>query len=227
MLCQNSSSSQIVRNSYFFRVAVGAVFLVLGACGSESSSRPATKRAVVPERETAVSAVPPVTPESGADSTPARAPVEEPPIVAKSETLPDVIKKTFPGSASVRSESTPFPHRAIRDAAGRVLGYEAFSDSAAVTARGYAGMMPVQVFFDAQGRPVRIYVLDNCETPAYLDLVFRAGLFERLLALDPTRPDSLDAVTLATSSSRAIIAGVTGLAARVSAEIVAKGQGLR
>jgi hypothetical protein len=83
-------------------------------------------------------------------------------------------------------------------------------------------MVPVQVFFNARGKPVRIYILDNCETPAYLDLVYRDGLLDRLLAYDPAKPDSVDAVTLATTSSHAIIAGVTGLAARVSAELVVK-----
>ncbi len=215
----------MLRNSYFFRAAVCAVLLALGACGGNSASMSETKRVAAPE--TAASAVMPVTSESSADSTPARATVEQPPTVPEPETLPDVIRKTFPGAASVRSESDPFPYRVVQDSAGRVLGYEAFSDSAGVTARGYAGMVPLEVLFDAQGKPERIYILENRETPAYLDLVSGSGLLERLLAFDPTRPDSVDAVTLATSSSRAIIAGVTGLAARVSAELVAKGQGVR
>jgi uncharacterized protein with FMN-binding domain len=83
-------------------------------------------------------------------------------------------------------------------------------------------MVPVQVFLDARGRPVRIYVLDNCETPAYLDLVLRYGLLDSLLGYDPAKPESVDAVTLATTSSHAIISGVAGLAARVAAEVVAK-----
>jgi hypothetical protein len=103
-----------------------------------------------------------------------------------------------------------------------VLGYEAFSDSAGVTAKGYGGTVPVQVFFDSQGKPLRIYVLDNCETPAYLDIVYRGGLLEKLLAFDPAKPESIDAVTLATTSSHALIAGVTGLTGLVWAELVAK-----
>jgi hypothetical protein len=139
-----------------------------------------------------------------------------------------VVRKAFPTAGSARSVSKPFPHLVISDGSGRVLGFEVFSDSAGVTGRGYAGMVPVQVLLDAQARPVRIYLLDNCETPAYLDIVVGGGLLERLLAFDPARPDSLDAVTLATSSSKAIIAGVTGLAARVSEEILARpGQGSR
>jgi len=142
--------------------------------------------------------------------------------VPKGEALSDLVEKTFPTAGSVRSASNPFPHRVILDSVGRVLGYEVFSDSAGVTARGYAGMVPVQVFFGSQGKPVRIYILESCETPVYMDIIAGSGLLERLLAFDPARPDSVDAVTLATSSSRAIIAGVTGLALRVSAELVGK-----
>ncbi len=196
----------------------------MGTCGN-SSPKSETERVAAPE--TVASAVLPVTPESGSDSTTARVQVEEPSTAPEPETLPAVIKRTFPGSASVRSESVPFPHRTVLDSAGRVLGYDAFSDSAGVTARGYLGMMPVQVFFDGRGKPVRIYILDNYETPVYMDIISGSGLLERLLAFDPARPDSVDAVTLATSSSRAIIAGVTGLASRVLNEIVAEGQGVR
>jgi hypothetical protein len=146
----------------------------------------------------------------------------------KTDTLSDVARKTFPAAGSARSTTKPFPHRVISDSCGRVLGYEVFSDSAGVTARGYAGMVPVQVFLDEQARPVRIYVLENSETPAYLEIALGGGLLERLLAYDPAKPAEVDAVTLATSSSKAIIAGVTGLAARVSAEIVTRpGQGSR
>jgi hypothetical protein len=134
-------------------------------------------------------------------------------------TVPAIISKVFPGARSVGRVSEPFPHRVIRDIAGTILGYEAFSDSAGVTAHGYGGVVPVQVYFDAQGRPVRIFVLDNCETPAYMDLVLRSALLESLLVCDPAMPESVDAVTLATTSSRAVVSGVTGLAARVAAEI--------
>jgi uncharacterized protein with FMN-binding domain len=110
----------------------------------------------------------------------------------------------------------------ICDSSGTLLGYEVFSDSAGVTGRGYAGNVPVQVYLDERARPVRIYVLDNCETPAYLEVVYNGGLLERLLAYDPAKPESVDAVTLATSSSHAIIAGVTALARRVAEEIAGR-----
>jgi hypothetical protein len=214
-------------NRYIFQAVLAAALLLFGACGSGSSSNQATERPAAPGNETTASVTVPATSVSKAESTNTRVPAVEPPAAPVAETLPVLVSKAFPTAHSARLESTPFPHRVVLDRAGRVLGYEVFSDSAGVTARGYGGMVPVQVFFDARGKPLRIYVLDNCESPAYLDIVYRGGLLERLLTYDPARSDSVDAVTLATSSSHAIIAGVTGLAARVSAEIVAKRQGLR
>jgi uncharacterized protein with FMN-binding domain len=192
-------------------------FLLVGCGGSKAPL-------AQPERDSAVSPTAAVKPpvRSGPETARGRAAVGDSSAGPARDTVPSIVAKAFPEAVSVRHLSRPFPHRVIRDSAARVLGYEVFSDSAGVTARGYTGMVPVQVFFDARARPLRIYVLDNCETPAYLDIVYRAGLLDKLLAYDPAKPDSVDAVTLATSSSRAIIAGVTGLAARVSAELVAK-----
>ncbi|MBN2465272.1 FMN-binding protein [candidate division WOR-3 bacterium] len=149
-------------------------------------------------------------------------PVDSPPAVPAGDSVPAIISKTFPTAGSVRRASKPFPHRVVQDSAGEVLGYEAFSDSAGVTARGYGGMVPLQVFFDSRGRPLRIYLLDNCETPAYMDLVLRSGLLDTLLVCDPVEPESVDAVTLATTSSHAIIYGAAGLASRVATEVATK-----
>jgi uncharacterized protein with FMN-binding domain len=180
---------------------------VTGYDSSESASETEiTAPAATVEVETAGTSVP----DSPAAAVPA------------AESVPTVIIKAFPSARAVRSVAKPFPYRVILDSTGTVVGYEAFSDSAGVTGRGYGGMVPVQVFFDPRGRPVRIYILGNCETPAYLDLVLSSGLLDSLLTCDPTRPDSVDAVTLATSSSHAIISGVTELGKRVASEIAAK-----
>ena len=209
-----------------FRSALVALCLVLGACGGKPSPKQGHGRTPLPGPDTASSVVQrPATP-------PAVKSAKTPTARARSmpglDTLPDVIRKTFPSAGSVRSVSKPFPHRVIADSSGQVLGYEVFSDSAGVTGKGYAGVVPVQVFLNGQAKPVRIYVLDNSETPGYLAIALSGGLLERLLAYDPAKPDSVDAVTLATCSSKAIIAGVTGLAARVSNEILVRpGQGSR
>jgi len=177
---------------------------------------------VAPQPESIAAAALPETSVAGAERANTKVSTSQMAKSRPAEMLPDLIKRAFPIARSAQSVPTPFPHRVIRDSVEQILGYEVFSDSAGVTAPGYAGMVPLQVFFDARGKPVRIFVLDNCETPAYMDIVLGAGLLDRLLVFDPAKPDSVDAVTLATSSSRAIIAGVTGLAARVSAELAAR-----
>jgi len=192
--------------------------IVLLGCGSRSSpAAPAS------EHDSTLSTAGPALPAPGADAVTAGAaiPAGSVPVAPAGESIPVIITRAFPAAGSVRSVSRPFPHRVIRDSGGALLGYEAYSDSGGVTAPGYGGMVPVQVFFDSRGRAVRIYVLDNSETPAYMDLVLRSGLLDSLLVCDPAKPDSVDAVTLATASSRAIISGVTGLATRVATEIVA------
>jgi len=180
------------------------------AAGHDSATPGAEQGFAAPasrsEAETAGAAVKPI---------PARA-------VPSGVSVPAIVSKVFPTAVSVQSVSQPFAHRVIRDSAGTVIGYEVFSDSAGVTAQGYGGTVPVQVLFDSRGRPVRIFILDNCETPVYMDLVYRAGLLDSLLRFDPAKPDSVDAVTIATSSSRAIAAGVTRLATRVATELALK-----
>ncbi len=207
--------------------AAAALCLALGACGGKPAPKQEQTRAPVSKPETAATIQTPIaTP--AVESTHTEVAADKSSIASRPDTLPDAVSRTFPTAGSARSVSKPFPHRVVRDSSGQVLGYEVFSDSAGVTSMGYAGMVPVQVLLDAQAKPVRIYLLDNSESPAYMDIVLGGGLLERLLAFDPAKPESIDAVTFATCSAKAIIAGVTGLAGRVSAEIVPKpGQGSR
>lgn len=198
--------------------------LLLVGCGGSKAPPAQTKR----DSAASVTAASVPTASSEPVATLSETPVGTSSEVRVRDTVPAMVARVFAAAASVQHLSRPFPHRVIRDSAARMLGYEVFSDSAGVTARGYAGPVPLQVFFDSQGRPVRIYILENCETPAYIEIISGSGLIERLLAFDPAKPDSVDAVTLATTSSHAIIAGVTGLAARVSAELARKpGSGSR
>ncbi|HTW91818.1 MAG TPA: FMN-binding protein [bacterium] len=196
-------------------VAAALLCFAVTGCGSRQAPKsvpvqnPVSQPAPVapPVASPTVAATPPTIPAKSALAPPVP------------ETVPTIVRKAFPAAASARRSPRPFPHQVIRDSAGQILGYEAFSDSAGVTAKGYEGAVPVQVFFDPHGKPVRIYILNNQESPAYIDLVSRGGLLEKLLAFDPAQPESVDAVTMATFSSRAIIAGVTDLAKLVASEI--------
>lgn len=134
--------------------------------------------------------------------------------------LPADLLKAYPDAVDLRRLTVPFVCRVVKDKDGRTLGWLVDSDSAGTTADGYAGPVPVRVYLDSLARPLRILILDNRETPAYLELVIDDGLLERLLAYDPANPQSIDAVTLATTSSKAMIRGVTAAADRVASELV-------
>jgi hypothetical protein len=133
--------------------------------------------------------------------------------------LPADVLRTYPSAARIDSVVQPFAHVVVRSNTGSILGYIADTDAAGTTARGFGGPVPLRIYFDFQARPKRIYILDNVETPAYVEIVTNGGLLDRLLLYDPAQPDSIAAVTLATCSSRAIIQGVTATAGRVAGEL--------
>ncbi|OYD17143.1 hypothetical protein CH330_00730 [candidate division WOR-3 bacterium JGI_Cruoil_03_51_56] len=130
------------------------------------------------------------------------------------------VEELFPKVLSIQKSQKPFPHQIIYGPDKTVLGYEVESDSAGTTKEGFSGPVPVRVFLDTAAIPVGIDILENEETPSYLELVRKSDLLFRLLKYQPGQPDTVDAVTLATSSSSAIIKGVTGIIERVSKEIL-------
>jgi uncharacterized protein with FMN-binding domain len=75
------------------------------------------------------------------------------------------------------------------------------------------------VFLDTGARVVGFDVLGNDETPVYLKMACDS-LARRLADYRPGRKDTVDVVTLATLSSRAIISAVTGTAGLVAKELV-------
>ena len=133
--------------------------------------------------------------------------------------LPADVLRTYPSAARLDTIAQPFTHVIVRTDRGSALGFIVDTDAAGATARGFGGPVPLRIYFDAQARPKRIYILDNTETPAYLEIVTNGGLLDRLLLYDPAQPESIAAVTLATTSSHAIIQGVTATARRVATEI--------
>jgi hypothetical protein len=194
-------------------LALAGLLLTAGSCGRRRTE-PAPSAPIVPETTlpgTTAHAV------ETAETRPQVRDTGDAP--APAIALPSDVLKVYPEARRLDSTRTPFPHVVVLSASGSALGYVVDSDSAGTTARGYAGPVPLRLFLDQRGRPRRIYVLDNSETPAYLELATGSGLLDRLLSYDPARPDSIDAVTLATMSSRAIIAGVTATCRRTAAEV--------
>ncbi len=141
-------------------------------------------------------------PPPAADS--ARCPMMEPDV--------DRSSRLFPGTACSREYSEPFPYLVFYDGEDSVLGYRVDSDLAGTTADGFIGPVPVRVWFDGEGSIAGIDIVANEETPSYVDFVLNDGLLDRLLEYPPGSGDTVDAVTLATFTSNAVIGSVTATA---------------
>jgi len=146
------------------------------------------------------------------ETLPSASPLIAPPV--------ERLGELFPGCDHTRELTEPFPCLLVCSAAGSLLGYAGWSDLAGTTTRGCIGPVPVRVFVAPDGGIIDFDVLDNFETPSYLQLVFGGDFRARLTAWRPDAPDSVDAVSMATLSSRAIIRGVTGTARRIHDEII-------
>ncbi len=118
------------------------------------------------------------------------------------------IAELFPGFEYTSELSDPFPHLAIYDSTGVLLGYQLDSDLAGTTAAGFIGPVPVRVFCDTLGLLVGVDLLDNIETPCYFRMVESSDLLDRLLKYRAGTKTEIDAVTLATHTSLAVVQGV-------------------
>ena len=201
----------------------GLAAAALLSCGTKPAPSPPAATGpdspVVTARSDSASPMPPET------ATHAPEPAPPPDTTTRTETaleLPPDVSRTFPGARSVKDLTVPFPCRIVTGKSDRILGYVVDSDSAGTTATGYCGPVPVRVYLDSLARPRRVFILDNRETPAYLEIVVSGGLLDRLLLYDPAKPDSIDAVTLATSSSKAIVRAVTTTCSRVASELAGR-----
>jgi len=114
----------------------------------------------------------------------------------------------FPGFGRTDELPGPFPHLAILDSTGLLLGYQLDSDLAGTTATGFIGPVPVRVFCDTLGQLMGIDLLENNETPGYLRIVESSDLAQRLLRYRAGTRTEIDAVTLATHTSLAVVQGV-------------------
>ena len=80
---------------------------------------------------------------------------------------------------------------------------------------GYAGPLQVAVAVDARGSIERVALLHTTDTGPYIDRVLREGVLDAYLGRSADRLPRVDAVTGATLSSRAMIAGVEKAAADI------------
>lgn len=143
------------------------------------------------------------------DSAPA-----SPPPAPRPESVPGRIARRFPAATGFVTLTEPFSHGRVLDRHG-VIGYEVDTDEAGTTQDGYAGPIPMIIWFDAQGRVTEVKILGNDETPGYLQIIFNSGLLDSLKGYSAAAPESVDVITLATKSAKAMID-----ATRLTADIV-------
>ncbi len=177
--------------------AVVTGLVLLAACGSDGPSRARAE-------------------EPGPDTLILSSPLIAPPVERLAELFPDGIE--------FREQSDPFPYLAVHDQNDALLGYMTSTDFAGTTAEGFGGPVPIRVFLDPEGATVDFDVLDNFETPAYMKLLLCSDFKARVIAYRAGQEEEIDAITLATVSSAAIITGVTGVIDRFATEILASEQ---
>lgn len=126
---------------------------------------------------------------------------------------------------AIRRDGMLFGHRLIEDKAHSIAGIERLEDGSIMVntsqldldIRGYNGPVPLKIRIDPSGKVASIAVMDNSESPEFLQHALDGGLLEQWIGRDAGQilaaPDA-DAVSGATYSSKAIIANVrAGLAA--------------
>jgi hypothetical protein len=187
--------------------ASAAILMLFAACGSGNGSQAYAEPPSESEAE-----VSPACDSTGTDSLTTKSPLIAPPV--------ERLKELYPDGMNYKEQQEPFPYLSVHDSDDVLLGYMTTSDFAGTTADGFVGPVPVRVFLDPEGNVLDFELLDNCETPAYIDMVMNEDFVGQVSSYRPGQEEQLDAVTLATFSSAAIIAGVTGAADRFPAEII-------
>lgn len=125
------------------------------------------------------------------------------PFVGCAQKVPEDIAKVFPGAKKVTVAKGWTEVYGKRNA---LLGYVAYSKPASNGIRGYAGETPLMVTFDAQKRITSVKLLQNSETPGYVNHVVSSGFFNRWngLTISEAKKKEVDAVAGATYTSEGV-----------------------
>ena len=94
----------------------------------------------------------------------------------------------------------------LYDKSEKLVGKALFSMPYCADIKGYAGNIPLVVLLSADDKVLKVHLLDNNETPSFLDRVIAKGFLENWngLSADEAKAKVVDAVTGATYSSSAI-----------------------
>ena len=119
------------------------------------------------------------------------------------ETLTE-LQTAFPKAAYV--ELTATATYAVKNASGKVIGTVLLSSPYSDEIKGFNGPTPLQIAMDAKGKIIEVRVLNNNETPNFLNRVINAGFLNSWngLTAEEALHKEVDAVSGATYSSNGI-----------------------
>lgn len=119
------------------------------------------------------------------------------------ETLTE-LQTAFPKAAYV--EMTETATYAVKNEKGKVIGTVLLSSPYSDDIKGFNGPTPLQIALDQEGKILEVRVLDNYETPNFLQRVVDAGFLNSWngLTIEEALSKEVDAVSGATYSSTSI-----------------------
>ena len=119
------------------------------------------------------------------------------------ETLTE-LRAAFPKATYV--ELTEKVTYAVKDEKGKAIGTVLLSSPYSDEIMGFNGPTPLQIAMDAEGKIIEVRLLDNDETPNFLNRVIKAGFLDSWngLTAEEALKKEMDAVSGATYSSNAI-----------------------
>ena len=122
---------------------------------------------------------------------------------AQQTAVPQPVVEMFPAAATVDDLGAL---TAVMDNAGAILGYYAYSKPASDSIQGFNGETPLLVVFDKEKKVQKVVLLDNNETPGFVNRVVEGGLFDAWngLTIDQALETEVDAVSGATFTSNGV-----------------------
>lgn len=114
------------------------------------------------------------------------------------------IRPYFADAAKTKAIDTAFYQ--VKDAKGNLIGTVLFSSPYSDEVEGFNGTTPLLIIIDAEGRIKEVVLLENQETPRFVQRVVDGGLFESWNGLTPEEAinKEVDAVSGATYTSNGV-----------------------
>ena len=114
------------------------------------------------------------------------------------------IEPYFAGAAKTKAIDTAYYE--VKDAQGNLLGTALFSSPYSDGVKGFNGPTPLLITLDAEGRIKNVVLLENRETPQFVQRVANGGFFASWngLTVDEALNAQVDAISGATFTSNGV-----------------------